>query len=89
MTASNLLDSLEVRISVIQDRFTREDCISPGWDDRCCSSFSSRFIDFTTVIPTIRSDAFYWVRHLVEKTWLIRAENQGFRSNNGLAFAEF
>ena len=53
MTASNLLGTLKVRISVIQHRFTGEDRISPGWDDRFRTSFSSRLVDFTTVIPTI------------------------------------
>ena len=64
---SNLLDSIEVRISVIQGRFSREDGISPGWDDRCCSSFPGRFVDFTTVIPTICREALHLVRHLVQQ----------------------
>ena len=39
--------------SLIQHRFTQEDRISPGWDDRFRTSFSSRLVDFTTVRPTI------------------------------------
>jgi hypothetical protein len=68
-TASNLLDSLEVRISVIRHRFTREDRISPGWDEGFRTSFSRRFVDFTTVMPTIGREAFHRIRHLLEELW--------------------
>ena len=68
-TTPDLLDSLEVHIWVSQARFTRDDRISPGRNDRCCSSLSSRFVDFTTVNPTIGREAFHRIRHLFEEPW--------------------
>ena len=64
----DLFDAFKVCISVGQDRFSRDDCISPGWDDRCRSSFSSRNVDLTPVVPTIRDEAFHRIRHMVEQT---------------------
>ena len=68
-TTPDLSDASEVCISVTQDRFTRDDRISPGWDDRCSTPFSSRFVHLTPVVPTIRSEALYGVRHLSEEPW--------------------
>ena len=68
-TTPDLFDSLEVRISVAQDRFTRDDRISPGWDDRSGTSLSSRNVDLTPVVPTIRNEALHRIRHLVEEPW--------------------
>ena len=65
----DLFDAFKVRISVGQDRFSRDDRISPGWDDRSDTSLSSRNVDLTPVVPTIRSEALYGVRHLSEEPW--------------------
>ncbi len=62
-TTPDLLDSLEVRSSVSQARFTRDDHISPEQNDRCCSSFSSRFVDLAAVVPTIGREALHPVEN--------------------------
>ena len=64
-----LSDASKVCISVAQDRFTRDHRISPGWDDRLDTSLSSRNIDLTPVVPTIRSEALHRIRHLFEEPW--------------------
>ena len=81
----HLTDAFNVCISVAQDKFPRDDRISPGWDDRCSASFSSRFVDFTTVVTAISSDAFHWVRHLLLCRDLQR-ETGGFTEFVGLPF---
>ena len=63
----DLSDAFKVAISVGQDSLTREDRISPGRYDRCRTSLSSRFVDLTPVVSTIRREALYRVRHLCEK----------------------
>ena len=64
----HLTDAFNVCISVAQDKFPRDDRISPGRDDRCSPSFSSRFVHLMSVIPTICREAFHRFRHLVQQT---------------------
>ena len=68
-TTPDLSDASKVCISVARDRFTRDHRISPGRGDRSDTSLSSRNIDLTPVVPTIRSEARYGVRHLSEEAW--------------------
>ena len=68
-TTPDLFDSLKVPISVGQARFTRDNSISPGWADRCNTSFSRGFVHLTPVVPTIRRETLHGVRHLSEEPW--------------------
>jgi hypothetical protein len=68
-TTPDLSDASKVCISVARDRFTRDHRISPGRDDRSDTSLSSRNIDLTPVVPTIRNEALHRIRHLFEEPW--------------------